>query len=879
MIYFSGLQIKVGNIMPSNFKYLRIPTIQMELLLLATCVLAFPSGVAEANPKLDFFESKIRPILVMHCQECHSAKAASKGKLKAGLLLDSREGLLKGGENGPAIKPGKPSESILLAAMKYSGLEMPPKQKLPQEVIVNFEKWILDGAFDPREGTATVKKQGMSLEEGRKFWSLLKPEKKSLPKEGDRWSSNAVDQFIFAKLQEKQISPSPEADPLTLVRRLYFTLTGLPPTEDEVHRFLQSLQKLPQHALPELVDSLLASPHFGEKWGRHWLDVARYADSNGRDRNIFNYHAWRYRDYVIQAFNNDLPYNQFVREQIAGDLLQHNSPEDKDKKIIATAFLALGSKAFEESKPEVYRMDVIDEQIELIGRSMLGLSVGCARCHNHKFDPISTADYYSLAGIFRSTQPLYGYTTMGIKATAFAHTELQAIGPNSETLGPPGLAYMAKLQELTLAQNTARSDRYRVVRALSAAKLDIQKPGADTSKLSSDIKLMEEKIKEWDVKVKKHETELQTAMDTPPSMPNWTMAVRERQKPEDCKIHIRGDTLTLGDMVARGMPKVFSITEKYPVASTQSGRLELANWLVDPENPLTARVYVNRIWQHLFGRGLVSTPDDFGVNGSKPSHPELLDYIAVRFMEQGWSTKKLIREIVLSKTFLQSGGQIFGAINANLEQANDPDNVLVSQMKPHRLEAEALRDSIMQVAGTLDKTPPKVGNTFMAKFNPYRENEYRNFSPLFMPPEIEISNRSVYLPVVRGVLPEMFQLFDFASPDRVTAQREESLVPAQALFFLNNPWLISQARKLAETMLKDPGLDDTGRVAKIYKRAFSRDATVAEIERALAYLRKPESIIPDPKTKSQPSMEQLRLERWTSFCQLVFGSAEFRYIR
>ena len=862
-----------------NFKKSGMRSNSVNLFLLATCLLVLPLGVAEANPNLAFFESKIRPILVTHCQECHSAKAASEEKLKAGLFLDSREGLLKGGENGPAIKPGKPSESILLAAMKYSGLEMPPKQKLPQEVIANFEKWILDGAFDPREGTATVKKQGMSVEEGRKFWSLIRPEKKLPPKEGDTWSSNAVDLFIFAKLREKQISPSPEADPLTLVRRLYFTLTGLPPTEDEVHRFLQSLHKKPQHALPELVDSLLASTHFGEKWGRHWLDVARYADSNGRDRNIFNYHAWHYRDYVIQAFNTDLPYNQFLREQIAGDLLHHNSPEDKDKKTVATAFLAMGSKAFEESKPDVFRMDVIDEQIELIGRSILGLSMGCARCHNHKFDPISTADYYSLAGIFRSTQPLYGYTTMGIKATAFAHTELQAIGPNSEKLAPQGLAFMAKLQELTLAQNTARSDRYRVVRALSAAKLDIQKPGADTSKLSSEIKLMEEKIKEWDVKVKRHEAELQTAMDNPPAMPAWTMAVRESQKPDDCKIHIRGDTLTLGDLVPRGMPKVFSITEKFPIPANQSGRLELANWLIDPENPLTARVYVNRVWQHIFGRGLVTTPDDFGVNGSKPSHPELLDYLAVHFMEQGWSTKKLIRELVLSKTYLQSGSLISERSEKAGEKFTDPDNVLVSQIKPHRLEAEALRDAIMQVAGTLDKSPLKPERGFLAKFNPYRENEYRNFSPLFMPPDIQLPNRSVYLPVVRGVLPEMFQLFDFASPDRVTAQREESLVPAQALFFMNNPWLISQARILSENMLKDPGLDDSGRVAKIYKRAFSRDATVAEIQRALVYLNKPESVIPNPKANSQPSMDQLRLERWTSFCQLVFGSAEFRYVR
>jgi hypothetical protein len=839
-----------------------------------------------ADTRLEFFEKKVRPVLVAHCYECHSADADGRGKLKAGLAVDTRAGLLKGGESGASVTPGKPAESLLLSAMKHDGLEMPPNKKLPPEVIADFEKWIADGAYDPREGEAVVKKRGMSIEESRKFWSFIPPRDAPLPEVRQKaWPTDPLDHFILAKLDAHRLEPATDAEPRILVRRLYYDLIGLPPTEAETTSFLRACERSPESAVGSTVDTLLASPHFGERWGRHWLDVARYADSNGRDRNVYYYHAWRYRDYVIDSFNRDLPFDQFVREQIAGDLLPAESRDERDRRRIATGLLALGAKAFEEQKPEVFRMDVIDEQIELVGRAALGLSVGCARCHDHKFDPIPTADYYALAGIFRNTQPLYGYGPKGIKATAYAHTELQPLSPDAERLGAGGLAYLAKLHELTLAQNTARSDRYRIVRRVSAAKLDMQKPGADKAKFEADIARMEAEVKDWDVKVKAHEAALQTAMDHPPQMPDWAMALRERDRIEDCKIHIRGDTLNLGETVPRGMLQVVPLSNSPSIAKNESGRLQLAEWLTDRRNPLTARVYVNRVWLHLFGRGLVSTPDDFGVNGARPSHAELLDHLAVRFMNGGWSTKRLVRELVMSRTYRQgitvpeaTAEPNGGASSASDFSVVDPDNILLSHMRPRRLEAEVIRDAIMQVAGTLDRSPPPPAQAFLAKYNPYREDEFRTFQPLFASIQIEHPHRSVYLPVVRGVLPEVFRLFDFASPDRSTSQREESIVPAQSLYFMNNDWVIGQAKALSEWLLKDQFLDDAGRVGAIYRRAFSREPTAREVKRALQYLSSPESLIPDPKVKTPPNAERLRLERWVSFCQTIFACAEFRYV-
>jgi hypothetical protein len=507
------------------------------------------------------------------------------------------------------------------------------------------------------------------------------------------------------------------------------------------------------------------------------------------------------------------------------------------------------------------------------------LSIGCARCHDHKFDPIPTADYYALAGIFRSTQPLYGYGPKGIKATAFHHTDLYTVGPDAESHAQEGLAFLKKLNELQATQNQASVDRYRVVRKLSAARIEREK-AADKSELDAQIAAMEAEIKDWDINVKGHKDAIQSAMDSGPRHFAFAMGVRELDEPEDCPIHIRGETTNLSEVVPRGMLQVMSRASTPAVSPAQSGRRQLADWLTHRDNPLTARVFVNRVWLHLFGRGLVTTPDDYGVNGARPSHPELLDFLAVKFMDEGWLTKKLIRSLVLSRAYRMASTPVEAERHlfaAQLER--DPENSHWWRMQPRRLEVEALRDAMLAVAGTLDRTPPPADKTFLGRFNPYREDEYRTHQPAFGPTSMEQPCRSVYLPVIRGVLPEMFQLFDFASPERSVPQRNESIVPAQALFFMNNPWVIEQARATARCLLSDTAADDSARVAQLYEAAFARRPTDAESARAIAYLSEPESLKLDPKPKNIPTAEELREERWTSLCQTVFASAEFRYLR
>lgn len=844
------------------------------LMLLATVAVAR----ADERAQREFFETKIRPVLVKQCYSCHSAEAAKAGKLKGGLQLDTREGVLKGGESGAIVVSGKPTESLLIQSLKHIGdaPEMPPNEKLPETVIADFEEWIRLGLPDPRTGSVAAVKRGMSVDEGRKWWSMIPPRRSEPPavKRGD-WAKKNLDRFVLAKLEEQNLAPVGDADRATLIRRVYFDLIGLPPAPDKVEKFLNDTSS---EAFAKVVDELLASPRFGERWGRHWLDAARYADSNGRDRNVMWYHAWRFRDYVIASFNADKPFDQFLREQVAGDLLAStnashgNDSPTKDELRIATGFLALGPKAFEEQKPDIFRMDVIDEQIEVIGRSILGLSVGCARCHDHKFDPIPTCDYYALAGILRSTQPLYGHGPRGIKATSHNHTELIAVGPQAETLGPSGLAYFETLNELNLKQNTARSDRYRVVRRVADAKNQLQQPGADASKLQADIDRMEAEIKEWDVKVKAAESEFQAAMDAQPPQPGWAMGARDREKPEDCRVHIRGETTNLGDVVPRGALQVLpNALAEMPSAS--SGRLELAKWLTSRDNPLTARVFVNRVWLHLFGRGLVTTPDDFGVNGSRPSHPEIIDDLSVRFMDEGWSTKTLIREIVLSRTY-----QLASDPNAAGMQS-DPENIWLWRMSPRRLEIESLRDAMLTVSGQLDLRPPTPEQAFLAKRHSHRDAEFFNFAPPFKPQEIEHQYRSVYLPVVRGVLPTMFSLFDFASPDRPVAQRDESTVPSQALFLMNNSWVIEQSQHAARRLLAESNLDDAGRIHLLFRLAFARPATDDEVRAATEYLASNRPLLDDSKSKPPATPDQVREARWSTLCQTIFASAEFRTLK
>lgn len=828
----------------------------MAVLVISVTLLS-SAWADEEKARQAFFERKIRPVLVTHCEECHSARAALAGKLKGGLQLDHRQGLLAGGESGAAVVPGKPAEGTLLPALRHEGLEMPPAGKLPAPIIADFEKWIADGAFDPRDGTVVVRKRQIRFPESREFWSL-RPilAHSSPPVRNPGWAANDVDRFILAKLEEVDLAPSNDATARVLVRRLYYDIIGLPPTPHQIAAFTDHFQREPDGAVSDLVDTLLASPHFGERWGRYWLDVVRYAESNGRDQNIVWHHAWRYRDYVIGAFNEDRPFDRFIREHVAGDLLPYETPGQRDVAITATGMLAMSPKNIDETNAALFRMDFIDDQIEVVTRAFLGLSVSCARCHDHKFDPIPTTDYYALAGIFGSSEPFYGPARWGTRGTP--HRHYVAIGEDADSAGPVAMAHVKRLEQAHLDFNQARADRYREVR--KAADLKTQLPvSGETQSLDAEIARLEMSIKNWDERIEQLRKDLQSLIENPPRQPTWVMALRDRSQAADCQVHIRGETSNPGPTVARGVLQLIEIPNLPPIEPSQSGRLQLAEWLSSPLNPLTPRVAVNRVWLHLFGRGLVSTVDDFGATGSKPSHPELLDHLAARFVEENWSVKSLVRRLVTSRTYRQASEF------SPSRNEKDPDNVYLWRMSPRGLEVEAFRDAVLLVANQLDQSPP--AQSFLSKFNPYQHHTWASHDAFIKPQDLEFAHRTVYLPVIRGVLPELFQLFDFADPDRVVGERGQSIVPAQSLFLLSSPWILQRSREAARDVLQIPELDDRARLAVLFERALGRLPQESEVQRLVTFLRAASG---DGASGGEP------LSQWAQVCQIIFSSAEFR---
>jgi hypothetical protein len=842
-------------------------TILLFVLLTALTHQNSASGADTAEASA-FFEKKIRPVLIKHCHECHSGKAATAGELGGGLQLDNRAGIRQGGDSGAAVVPGKPGQSLLLAALRHErGLEMPPQSDpLPDAVIADFEKWIADGATDPRDGKpASV---GVDFEAARKHWSLQPVVDPALPTLAETgWPRRDLDHFVLARLESEELDAVDDASRRVLLRRLFFDLLGLPPTPDE-------LSRLEAATIEDAVDELLASPHFGERWGRHWLDIARYAESNGRARNMAWHNAWRYRDWVIDAFNADMPYDEFLTQQIAGDLLPSETPEQRDRQVIATGFLALGPKSLEERKRELFRMDVIDEQIDVICRGVLGLSAACARCHDHKFDPVPTADYYALAGILRSTDTLYGIGPMGIKGVNDAG--LAVIGPDAEKLASPAAKHLKAVQDKTQERNTARSDRYRVVRNVADRKRQLDKPNADKPALEAEIAKMDAEIADWDERIKALDAELAELVENPPPQPLFAMGARDAEQVEDCRIRIRGEPENYGDAVPRGALRMIEVSNLPGISTGESGRLQLAQWLSSRENPLTARVFVNRVWLHLFGRGLVTTPDDFGVTGAKPSHPELLDHLASRFMSRGWSIKQLIREIVLSHTYQLTSTPSAEGLN------RDPDNVLLWRMPVRRLEVEPFRDALLAVSGKL--TRERSEGSIIQQIGVFSDYEF-NFKVKLTPEMAASNHRSVYLPIVRGSLPEMLQLFDFADPNALTGQRDQTTVPSQALFLMNSSAIIEFATATAERLLAEGQLDGAGRLDLLYQLALARSPTTEERDSVLRYLQaatSPDTLIAG--TVKTPNSEPAtpagsQRDAWISVCQAVLASSAFRHLK
>jgi cytochrome c553 len=798
---------------------------------------------------VQFFEKKIRPLLAGNCYNCHSANTNSHG----GLRVDDRNGLLQGGNRGPAIVPGRPDQSLLIRAVRHTHkkLKMPPKKHLSDQQIADLTTWIGAGAAwpQPRIPAALGRSRAKYANLRKEHWAWQPLRQAPTPAVRDAaWPRNDVDRFVLAALEEKGLRPAKDADPVTLIRRLAFDVTGLPPTPEEVDNFLREWNALPlaPHLAPveNAVDRLLASPAYGERWGRHWLDVARYGESTGSARNVPYPHAWRYRNYIVDAFNNDKPYDRFLHEQIAGDLLPAESQQQRDEQLIATGFLALGARDVNQRFRVRFVMDNIDEQIDTVGRAVLGLSVSCARCHDHKFDPIPTTDYYALAGIFQSSDLCAGVRNK---------------------MGGGGMDYYDSAMLLTLGSSNERGPE--TVAKIEQAKSALAKTRAELASLVNDPDksaagpAREKKMQALRQRVSKFQNEL-IALTDPAAYGPVALGVREAKTVGDTAVRIRGEAEKIGPVVPRGFLSVFADLKPPKINRDQSGRLELAHWLTDPKNPLTPRVMVNRIWQHLFGQGLVTSVDNFGVTGDVPANQELLDYLAAQFVKNGWSIKKVVRTLVLSRAYQLSAE----ASAANL--AIDPSNRLSWRHRPRRLDAEEIRDAMLAAAGKLDLTRPHGSAAKNMKVM-----ELTNNGPeakrLIAEAEKSV-HRSVYLPLLRTLTPRSLEVFDFAEQGMVTGSRDSTTVATQALYLLNDPFVRRQAQALASRARGRSNVDDAGRVQFIYRFALGRMPTEREIERAQRY-------IAEYAAAAQPS--DPRGAAWSSLCQALLASAEFRFVR
>ena len=838
--------------------------------------------------QVEFFEKKIRPIFVERCYKCHSAQAE---KVKGGLLLDSREGLLKGGESGPAIVPGDPEKSILIRAIRQTDeLRMPVKEKLPDDQIADFVAWVKMGAPDPRISTsapAAAHPAAPRLAEARRFWSFQPPREVLPPIVRTAWGRTPIDNFILAKLEEKKLSPAPEADRRTLLRRVTVDLTGLPPSPEEIEAFLKDESP---DAYERVVDRLLASPRYGERWGRHWLDVARYADTKewvvDEERRLP--YPFTYRDWVIKALNDDLPYDRFLTLQIAADRVV--TGDDKSD-LAALGFLTVG-RSFLNRQAEI-----IDDRIDVVSRGLLGLTVTCARCHDHKYDPIPTKDYYSLYGVFASSaapkeMPLLGAPKMSPEYAAYLkelgardaeitkfkegrRVELSATFRTADKIA----VYLQAAQESKgKPEEEARAVGLNVAilkrwiawlqtnpaplapwRALAAGRVEemsdaligaapamaqafSEAPGSlreaaerigrifqeepyralvTSTEFPSSIPIAEidgfltgddrGKLKQFRRKVEE--------LHHHPGAPPRAMTLEESGTPHNPRVFIRGNPGTPGDEVPRQFLAILSPDDR--VSYKDGGRLELAKAIASAENPLTARVFVNRVWAQHFGAGLVRTPSNFGVRGDAPTHPELLDWLARAFVAGDWSMKKLHRLIVLSSVYRQS------ARDHAEYRKTDPLNLLLWRQNRRRLDLESMRDSILAVSGTLD--PAMGGRAVEITTAPFS------------------TRRTVYGYVDRLNLANLYKTFDFAVPDMHSPQRFVTTIPQQALFMMNSPFMMEQAGRLVAQSDVQREEKPEARIRAIYRRVFGRDATEKEIALGVTYVRSATESAPEAR--------------------------------
>jgi cytochrome c553 len=820
---------------------MRITRCSMALVLLHLLLPAVVFAQQADTDGIRYFESNVRPILIENCYRCHSAES---GKSKGGLRVDSREALLRGGDRGPAVVPGSPDESLLYRAVMYDDpdLEMPPTQKLRDNAIEKLRRWIQMGAPDPRTNDAAAEVQtGIDLRAGREYWAYKQPVKRIPPHDASaEWARTPIDRFIWSGFDEAGVKPVSDAETAMLVRRLFFVLIGLPPSPDETRRWhsrieQQSSDEQRQRVIGELVDELLASRRYGERWGQHWLDVARYAESTGGDHNNVYQHAWRFRDYVIDSFNDDKPFDQFIREQIAGDLLPIANDREWASNVIATGFLAVGMKNVGEVDQEQFFADLVDEQIDVTSRAFLATTASCARCHDHKFDPIPQSDYFAIAGIFRSTETHYGL----ISAQARQSTtllDLTGLGPPA---GVPPLT-RDQFRELVDARDAARDE---LDEAMSRIRAGEEVFRGTLRRLRSQ----------------RDETEAALQSFTDDGMPRvFAMGTQDREFPLATHLLVRGELDNRAQEVPRGVLQVLSRPGRHelPARTKGSGRVELADWIAAADNPLTARVIANRVWHWMFGRGIVLTVDDFGRAGVPPTHPELLDYLAIRLVELDWSIKALIREIALCRTWQLSSE--FNAANFEI----DPDNDRLWRFNRRRLEAEVIRDSMLAVSGRLDLDRPLGTYLQIVGEGGVGQNV---FEPVIR--AISTQTRSVYLPRVRNTLPEILSLFDAPDASLVTGARETTLSPLQALFLMNNEFTQAQALAVAAEI---EGLPKDNQFEYLYQQLYARPPTANEYARGVAFL---SALERDPGSRNAGSMSPMAV-----YCQALLSTMEFQMI-
>ncbi len=845
-----------------------------------------------------FFEAKIRPVLIKECYSCHSSET---GSAKGGLRLDTERVTLLGGESGPAVVPGEPDASLLLAAIRYDGLAMPPNHQLSEEVIKDFENWIAMGAPDPRKTASANLRSAITDEDvdaaRRNFWAFQPIRATTAPAVTNQdWIDTEIDRFVLAKLESEGLPAPTDASPAQLVRRLYFDLIGLPPSYEQIETFTANYRQDADLAIRTKVDELLADKRFGERWARHWLDLVRYAESSGREVNMTQPYAWRYRDYVIKAFNEDKPYDRFVQEQIAGDLLPVKTDEQWAENLIATTFLAMGSKSLNEQNGAQFRMDLADEQLDVTTRAFMGLSVACARCHDHKFDPIRQSDYYALAGIFLNTETFFGPPASEFGALSSLANRNRSTAIVLPVDAPSPYDKPLSAAELNALTEQLRDLRRQMVEIRREMNQSNQNSIAQIIRIQTQAEALSSRLGSFD-------------KDGKPL--SFTMGVQDRSRCQDTAMLVRGELDQPAQIVPRGMPTVLA-DQPIKIPSDHSGRLELAKWLTAPSHPLTARVAVNRIWKQLLGQGLVRTTEDFGASGTAPTHPELLDHLATRFIEQNWSTKDLIRQITSSHVYRISSAVTDQAFN------RDPDNELLWRYQPKRLEAEQLRDAMLLVSGRLDLNPPqasevaKLGYTQVRDGNLIGPAQVMAMSGMQMDdmemargnmggmmgrqdfarelnrrdPErfrqlvqdrrrgndqvdmVQSTYRSIYLPIIRDQLPRSLEVFDYPDSSIISGQRESSSTANQALFLLNNDFVINQSDAFAKR-LEAFTANRAQQIDLAYQSAYGRQAQRNERSRAMKFLQQYEA------STNYSGKSSLAL---SAFCQALFASAEFRLI-